>query len=61
MMDKKKLNPELFGKPMLPSNWEGIHNIKSYIDAPMHLLFLGVVKLINSRILDWDAVSKNET
>ena len=45
----------------MPSNWEGIHNIKSYIDAPMHLLFLGVVKLINSRILDWAAVSKNET
>ena len=61
MMDKKKFNPELFGKPILPSNWEGIHNIKSYIDAPMHLLFLGVVKLINSRILDWAAVSKNET
>ena len=55
------LKPHFFGKPDLSPNLECEHDIQSYIDAPMHLLFLGVVKLINSRILDWAAVSKNES
>ena len=61
MVETKELHPETFGLPIVPSSWGCQNGIDSYIDAPMHLLFLGVVKTINSRILYWDAVLKNET
>ena len=60
-MDYQMSHPQFYGEPILSPNLNCDHNIESYIDAPMHLLFLGVVKLINSKILDWAAVSKNET
>ena len=60
-MGERTLNPNMFGIPSIPPSWSVPHGITSYIDAPMHLIFLGCVKFINKRILDWSALFKKET
>ena len=58
--DKKKF-PERFGQPTYPPSWSVPNRISSFIDAPMYLIFLGCVKLMNKRMLDWAALFKKQT
>ena len=61
LLDDRTLNPNMFGTPSIPPSWDIPNGISSYIDAPMHLIFLGCVKFMNKRILDWSALFKKET
>ena len=61
LREEKENFPERFGKPTYPPSWSIPNGMKSFIDAPMHLIFLGCVKLINKRMLDWAALFKKET
>ena len=60
-IEEQQNYPENFGIPKVPYSWDYPHALQSYIDTPIHLLFLECVKLINKRILDWSAMSKKET
>ena len=61
LQEEKEKFPERFGLPTYPPSWSVPNGISSFIDAPMHLIFLGCVKLINKRLLDWAALFKKET
>ena len=61
LLGERTLNPNILGISSIPPSWSVTHGITSYIDAPMHLIFLGCVKFINKRILDWSALFKKET
>jgi hypothetical protein len=43
---KASLNPDLYQKATIPAIWERDLPLKLFIDTPMHLLFLGVVKAV---------------
>ena len=38
---------------IMPALWNGTHTLDQCIDAPMHLLFLGIVKSIMEITRDW--------
>ena len=61
LQEEKEKFPERFGQPTYPPSWSVPNGISSFIDAPMHLIFLGCVKLMNKRMLDWAALFKKET
>ena len=61
LVEDKQNNPSIYGEPQIPPSWSFPYGISSYIDAPMHLIFLGCVKLMNKRILDWSSLFKKET
>ena len=61
LLEEKEKFPERFGQPKYPPSCSIPNGISSFIDAPMHLIFLGCVKLINKRLLDWAALFKKET
>ena len=56
LQEEKNNFPERFGKPTYPPSWSVPNGISSFIDAPMHLIFLGCVKLMNKCVLDWAAL-----
>ena len=61
ILENRSVHPHMYNIPDIPPSWNFPHGITSFIDAPMHLIFLGCVKLVNKRILDWSALFKKET
>ena len=60
-MRDKETNPSSYGIPTLPPSWSVPYGISSYIDAPMHLVFLGCVKCLNTQVLEWSALFKKKS
>ena len=50
---KQKENPELYRMAPIPAIWNRNTPLHLFIDTPMHLLFLGVVKAVFARIGEW--------
>ena len=48
-----KESPEKFEPYPLPKVWFPPFGIETFVDAPMHLLFHGIVKDVNRLTLDW--------
>jgi hypothetical protein len=46
-------NKEKFMKWKLPSSWFGQTDTQLYVEAPMHLLFLGIMKQIMYKTTEW--------
>jgi hypothetical protein len=46
-------NPEIYQKYIHPSTWKTKNDIQAYVEAPMHLLFLGIAKTMFSDINNW--------
>ena len=61
ILKQREKDASSFSFPNLPPSWLSPHGILSYIDAPMHLIFLGCVKFLNKRILEWSALFKKES
>ena len=49
----KKANPEKYLPAPIPAIWNRDLPLNLFIDTPMHLLFLGVVKAVFGRIGEW--------
>ena len=45
--------PDLFSDPVLNSHWTSGDSMKMFVDSPMHLLFLGIVKTVLKSITEW--------
>lgn len=52
-LNSKNMNPQAFMKFELPSAWYGFNDVKQYVDVPMHLLMLGIVKSVLLKIGVW--------
>lgn len=46
-------DPGQFSKPELNSHWVSGDSMRMFVDSPMHLLFLGIVKTVLKSITDW--------
>jgi hypothetical protein len=53
LQECRQIDPKRFQKYELPSAWYEFPDVKQYVDVPMHLLMLGVVKSAMLRIGTW--------
>ena len=53
LLEDKKENEKSFEKFVVPHCWGYYKNTKLLVDAPMHLLFLGIMKAVCIDIQDW--------
>jgi hypothetical protein len=55
-------NPEMYQQYIHPSTWKSKNDIQTFVEAPMHLLFLGIAKTIFIDINVWlSKISKYST
>ena len=52
-LEEWKQNPSKYDLPETPSHWTGGDEISMFVDSPMHLLFLGIVKKVLQVIKAW--------
>ena len=61
MFKEKQLNPSKFTIIQNPAFWKSNIDLHQCIDAVMHLIFLGIVKLTITEVLSWLSSHKKKT
>ena len=53
VLEDSRNNPSSYEIPKTPSHWVSGDTMRKFVDSPMHLLFLGIVKKVLITIKEW--------
>lgn len=57
--EEQKEDPDAFTKYERPFIWSWLRNIDTFVEVPMHLLFLGIVKSVLTDVVSWMNTRRN--